>query len=179
MPELSTVDLKGKRVFLRCDLNVPIKDGVIKDDGRIKASLPTIQLLLSKGASVLIAAHLGRPKNGPAAEFSLAPVAKRLGELLKQEVKFSEEITGNAVAEMVSSLKSAEILLLENIRFSSFETSKDDVERETLQKSWHRLQIFTLEMASGRYTESMHPSLIFLSYFHMLLVLSLTPKLRF
>ncbi len=65
MPELSTVDLKGKRVFLRCDLNVPIKDGVIRDDGRIKASLPTIQLLLSKGASVLIAAHLGRPKKWP------------------------------------------------------------------------------------------------------------------
>ncbi|CAB4631284.1 MAG: phosphoglycerate kinase [Actinobacteria bacterium] len=134
MPELSTVDLKGKRVFLRCDLNVPIKDGVIKDDGRIKASLPTIQLLLSKGASVVIAAHLGRPKNGPAAEFSLAPIAKRIGELLKQEVKFSQEITGNAVAEMVSSLKSGEILLLENIRFSSFETSKDDVERENFAK---------------------------------------------
>jgi phosphoglycerate kinase len=129
MPELSTVDLKGKQVFLRCDLNVPIKDGVIKDDGRIKASLPTIQLLLSKGASVVIAAHLGRPKNGPTAEFSLAPVAKRLGELLKQDVKFLGEITGNSVSEIANSLKPGEILLLENIRFSSFETSKDDVER--------------------------------------------------
>ena len=129
MPELSTVDLKGKQVFLRCDLNVPIKDGVIKDDGRIKASLPTIQLFLSKGASVVIAAHLGRPKNGPTAEFSLAPVAKRLGELLKQDVKFLGEITGNSVSEIANSLKPGEILLLENIRFSSFETSKDDVER--------------------------------------------------
>jgi phosphoglycerate kinase len=134
MPELSTVDLKGKRVFLRCDLNVPIKDGVIKDDGRIKASLPTIQLLLSKGASVVIAAHLGRPKNGPSPEFSLAPVAKRLGELLKQDVRFLGEITGAAVSETALSLKSGEILLLENIRFSSFETSKDDLERENFAR---------------------------------------------
>jgi phosphoglycerate kinase len=134
MPELSTIDLKGKRVFLRCDLNVPIKGGVIQDDGRIKASLPTIQLLLSKGASVVIAAHLGRPKNGPSTEFSLAPVAKRLGELLKQDVKFLGEITGDSVVEMAGSLKTGEILLLENIRFSSFETSKDDVERENFAR---------------------------------------------
>jgi phosphoglycerate kinase len=129
MPELSTVDLKGKRVFLRCDLNVPIKDGVIKDDGRIKASLPTIQLLLSKGASIVIAAHLGRPKNGPSGEFSLAPVAKRLGELLKMDVKFSSEITGDSVRKLASSLIPGEIILLENIRFESAETSKDDSER--------------------------------------------------
>jgi phosphoglycerate kinase len=129
MPELSTVDLKGKRVFLRCDLNVPIKDGVIKDDGRIKASLPTIQLLLSKGASIVIAAHLGRPKNGPSGEFSLAPVAKRLGELLKMDVKFSSEITGDSVKKLASSLIPGEIILLENIRFESAETSKDESER--------------------------------------------------
>ena len=129
MPELSTVDLKGKRVFLRCDLNVPIKDGVIKDDGRIKASLPTIQLLLSKGASIVIAAHLGRPKNGPSDEFSLAPVAKRLGELLKMDVKFSSEITGDSVRKLASSLNPGEIILLENIRFESAETSKDESER--------------------------------------------------
>ena len=129
MPELSTVDLKGKRVFLRCDLNVPIKDGVIKDDGRIKASLPTIQLLLSKGASIVIAAHLGRPKNGPSDEFSLAPVAKRLGELLKMDVKFSSEITGDSVRKLASSLIPGEIILLENIRFESAETSKDESER--------------------------------------------------
>ena len=129
MPELSTVDLQGKRVFLRCDLNVPIKDGVIKDDGRIKASLPTIKLLLSKGASIVIAAHLGRPKNGPSDEFSLAPVAKRLGELLKKDVKFSSEITGDSVRKLASSLKPGEIILLENIRFESAETSKDESER--------------------------------------------------
>ena len=117
MPELSTVDLKGKRVFLRCDLNVPIKDGVIKDDGRIKASLPTIQLLLSKGASIVVAAHLGRPKDGPTAEFSLSPVAKRLSELLNKEVKFPGEITGEAVTKLVGALLPGEIVLLENIRF--------------------------------------------------------------
>jgi phosphoglycerate kinase len=108
---------------------VPIKDGVIKDDGRIKASLPTIQLLLSKGASIVIAAHLGRPKNGPSDEFSLAPVAKRLGELLKMDVKFSSDTTGDSVRKLASSLIPGEIILLENIRFESAETSKDESER--------------------------------------------------
>jgi len=134
MPELSTVDLKGKRVFLRCDLNVPIKDGVIKDDGRIKASLPTIQLLLSKGASIVIAAHLGRPKDGPTAEFSLSPVAKRLGELLNREVKFPGEITGEVVTKLVGALMPGEIVLLENIRFESAETSKDQAQRTSFAK---------------------------------------------
>ena len=129
MPELSTVDLKGKRVFLRCDLNVPIKNGVITDDGRIKASLPTIQLLLSKGASLVIAAHLGRPKNGPSEEFSLAPVAKRLSELLNKRVKFPGEVKGESVANLAASLLPGEIILLENIRFEAAETSKDDSER--------------------------------------------------
>jgi phosphoglycerate kinase len=134
MPELSTVDLKGKRVFLRCDLNVPIKDGVIKDDGRIKASLPTIQFLLSKGASIVIAAHLGRPKDGPTAELSLSPVAKRLSELLNKEVKFPGEITGEAVSKLVGALAPGEIVLLENIRFASAETSKDEAQRTGFAK---------------------------------------------
>lgn len=134
MPELSTVDLEGKRVFLRCDLNVPIKDGVIKDDGRIKASLPTIQLLLSKGASIVVAAHLGRPKDGPTAEFSLSPVAKRLSELLNKEVKFPGEITGEAVTKLVGTLLPGEIVLLENIRFESAETSKDEAQRTSFAK---------------------------------------------
>jgi phosphoglycerate kinase len=134
MPELSTVELKGKRVFLRCDLNVPIKDGVIKDDGRIKASLPTIQLLLSKGASIVIAAHLGRPKDGPTAELSLSPVAKRLSELLNKEVRFPGEITGEAVTKLVGALAPGEIVLLENIRFASAETSKDEAQRTGFAK---------------------------------------------
>jgi len=129
MPDLSTIDVAGKRVFLRCDLNVPLKEGVIKDDGRIKASLPTIQLLLEKGASLVIAAHLGRPKGEVKPELSLAPVAKRLAELLGREVKFVGEVTGAAVRTAAQSLKAGEILLLENIRFSAAETSKEDSER--------------------------------------------------
>jgi phosphoglycerate kinase len=129
MPDLSTIDVAGKRVFLRCDLNVPLKDGVIKDDGRIKASLPTIQLLLDKGASLVIAAHLGRPKGEAKPELSLAPVARRLSELLGKEVKFTGEVTGAAITSAAESLKAGEILLLENIRFSAAETSKEESER--------------------------------------------------
>jgi phosphoglycerate kinase len=129
MPDLSTIDVAGKRVFLRCDLNVPLKEGVIKDDGRIKASLPTIQALLEKGASLVIAAHLGRPKGEAKPELSLAPVAKRLSELLAREVKFTGQVTGAAVTTAAHSLNSGEILLLENIRFSAAETSKEESER--------------------------------------------------
>jgi phosphoglycerate kinase len=129
MPDLSTIDVAGKRVFLRCDLNVPLKEGVIKDDGRIKASLPTIQALLEKGASLVIAAHLGRPKGEAKPELSLAPIAKRLAELLGHEVKFTGEVTGASVTSAAQSLKAGEVLLLENIRFSSAETSKEESER--------------------------------------------------
>jgi len=129
MPDLSTIDVAGKRVFLRCDLNVPLKEGVIKDDGRIKASLPTIQALLEKGASLVIAAHLGRPKGEAKTELSLAPVAKRLAELLGRDVKFTGEVTGSAITDTAESLKAGEILLLENIRFSAAETSKEESER--------------------------------------------------
>jgi phosphoglycerate kinase len=129
MPDLSTIDVAGKRVFLRCDLNVPLKEGVIKDDGRIRASLPTIQLLLEKGASLVIAAHLGRPKGEAKPELSLAPVAKRLSELLGREVKFTGEVTGAAVTTAAQELLAGEILLLENIRFSAAETSKEESER--------------------------------------------------
>jgi phosphoglycerate kinase len=134
MPALADFDVAGKRVFLRCDLNVPLKDGVIKDDGRIKASLPTIQLLLKKGASIVIAAHLGRPKGVPAPEFSLAPVAKRLGELLGQEVIFTGELTGESIAQIAKTLMPGKILLLENIRFDAAETSKDEAERLVFAK---------------------------------------------
>ena len=129
MPDLSTIDVTGKRVFLRCDLNVPLKEGVIKDDGRIKASLPTIQALLEKGASLVIAAHLGRPKGDAKPELSLAPVAKRLSELLGREVMFTGQVTGAAVTTAAGSLEAGEILLLENIRFSGAETSKEESER--------------------------------------------------
>ena len=129
MADLATIDVAGKRVFLRCDLNVPLKEGVIKDDGRIKASLPTIQLLLGKGASLVIAAHLGRPKGEAKPELSLAPVAKRLGELLGQEIIFPGEVLGTQVSAAATALQPGQILLLENIRFDAAETSKEESER--------------------------------------------------
>jgi phosphoglycerate kinase len=129
MSSFGDLDVHGKRVFLRCDLNVPLKGGVITDDGRIRASLPTINALLAKGASLVIAAHLGRPKGEVKAELSLAPIAARLSELLGKPVQFPGTITGADITETATSLKSGEILLLENIRFSAAETSKDESER--------------------------------------------------
>ena len=129
MSAVAHLELSGKRVFLRCDLNVPLKEGVIKDDGRIKASLPTIELLLKAGASLVIAAHLGRPKGVAVPGLSLAPVAARLGELLEREIIFPGELLSNAVSQAAQNLSPGEILLLENIRFSSAETSKDEAER--------------------------------------------------
>ena len=116
---LGDLDVKGKRVFLRCDLNVPLKDGKITDDGRIRASLPTIQSLLERGASLVIAAHLGRPKGEAKPELSLAPVAARLSELLGKPVEFLHALTGDEVTAKAHSLQSGEVLLLENIRFSA------------------------------------------------------------
>jgi phosphoglycerate kinase len=142
MPDLSTIDVAGKRVFLRCDLNVPLKEGIIKDDGRIKASLPTIQALLEKGASLVIAAHLGRPKGEVNPELSLAPVAKRLAELLGREIKFTGEVTGSSVTSAAESLQAGEILLLENIRFSAAETSKEESERAAFAADLAKLADF-------------------------------------
>ena len=129
---LANSDVKGKRVLLRCDLNVPLKEGAITDDGRIRASLPTIKNLIENDATVIIVAHLGRPKGERKAELSLAPVAKRLSELLGKEIKFIPSAVG--VADELSSLKKGEIALLENIRFESAETSKDESERAVLAK---------------------------------------------
>jgi phosphoglycerate kinase len=128
--QLKESDLAGKRVFLRCDLNVPLKNGVITDDGRIKASLPTIKYLLSVGASVVIAAHLGRPKGEVKAELSLAPIAQRLSELLAQPVLFPGSVQGENVSSAAKNLVAGDLLLLENIRFSPAETSKDESERQ-------------------------------------------------
>jgi phosphoglycerate kinase len=129
---LSDLTLQNKRVLLRCDLNVPIKDGVITDDGRIVASLGTIRKLLDAKCSIIVVAHLGRPKGEPSIDLSLAPIAKRLGELLNTEVEFSGEITGQV--NRAHSLKAGQILMLENIRFISAETSKDEQERNLLAK---------------------------------------------
>lgn len=121
MNSLASLDVAGKRVFLRCDLNVPLKNGEITDDGRIRASLPTITNLLERGASLVIGAHLGRPKGEAKPELSLQPIAKRLSELLGQPVDFITQ-------------GSAKILLLENLRFNAAETSKDDAERSAFAK---------------------------------------------
>jgi len=127
---LSHLDLQNKRVILRCDLNVPLKDGVITDDGRIRASLSTIRKLLANNCSIVVIAHLGRPKPDQKSNLSLAPVAKRLSELLETEVVFSEDIIG--IKQKTELLKAGQILLLENIRFLAAETSKDETERKAL-----------------------------------------------
>jgi phosphoglycerate kinase len=128
--QLSDVKIDNAKVILRCDLNVPLKDGVITDDGRIRASLSTIKKLLAANCSITIIAHLGRPKGERKPELSLAPVAKRLGELLGREIKFFNEIRGQE--DLSQSLQPGEILLLENIRYESAETSKDETERNDL-----------------------------------------------
>lgn len=130
---LASLEIVGKRIFLRCDLNVPLQGGVITDDGRIRASLPTIKYLLDGGASIVIGAHLGRPKGEVKPELSLAPVAKRLSELLEREIQFPA--VGSSMTVAANNLKPGEILLLENLRFTAAETSKDDNERAEFARS--------------------------------------------
>lgn len=127
---LAQLSFAGKQVILRCDLNVPMKSGAITDDGRIRASLGTIKLLLENNCSIVIIAHLGRPKGEINQELSLGPVAQRLGILLGREVKFSRQILG--LQASTNLLKPGEILMLENIRFLDSETSKIEQEREQL-----------------------------------------------
>ena len=126
MQTLESIDFTGKRVILRCDLNVPLANGQITDPGRILASLPTIELIRKKAASIVILAHLGRPKNGFAPELSLTPVANRLGELLKDVVSCATDI---AEAKKLAAARPGTVVLLENIRFFPAETSKDESER--------------------------------------------------
>jgi phosphoglycerate kinase len=133
-------DLQGKRVVIRCDMNVPL-DGAetspasgrtITDDGRIKAALPTLKELRDAGAKVIILAHLGRPKGAPDPKFSLAPAAERLGELLGIEVKLAADTVGPSAEETVASLVDGDVAMLENVRFEPGETSKDEGERSAL-----------------------------------------------
>lgn len=126
----SLSDLRGKRVILRCDLNVPLKDGQITDDGRIRASLPTINALINEGARVVIVSHLGRPDGSPDSQYSLAPVAQRLSELLGKAVVFAEDTVGHAAEQAVAELEECGVALLENLRFNSGETSRSETERE-------------------------------------------------
>ena len=137
--QLASLDVAGKKVLLRCDLNVPLKDDgsgarIITDDGRIRASLPTITELLNKGAALVIVAHLGRPKGERKPELSLAPIAVRLAELLGREVRFASDTVGASADELVGAMKSGDIVLLENVRYEVAETSKDEAERQAFAK---------------------------------------------
>lgn len=121
--------LAGKRVIVRCDLNVPLKDGEITDDGRVRASLPTLNALIHQGARVVVCSHLGRPDGAPDAKYSLGPVAQRLSELLGKPVAFARDTVGESAHDAVAALDDGDVAVIENLRFNAGETSKDDAER--------------------------------------------------
>ncbi|WP_458243081.1 phosphoglycerate kinase [Streptomyces sp. MAI_2237] len=127
--ELLAEGVDGKRVFVRADLNVPLADGLITDDGRIRAVLPTVKALAEAGAKVIVASHLGRPKGAPDPAFSLLPAAERLGELLGAPVAFAQDTVGPAAHDAVNGLQPGQVAVIENLRFNAGETSKDDTER--------------------------------------------------
>ncbi|AJE40166.1 phosphoglycerate kinase [Streptomyces nodosus] len=127
--ELLSEGVAGKRVFVRADLNVPLADGLITDDGRIRAVLPTVKALADAGAKVVVASHLGRPKGAPDPAFSLLPAAERLGELLGAPVAFAQDTVGPAAHDAVDGLQPGQVAVIENLRFNSGETAKDDTER--------------------------------------------------
>lgn len=122
---LDQLDLAGRRVFVRVDFNVPLRDGAIQDDTRIRAALPTLQRILDAGGSLVVASHLGRPKGGPDPAFSLAPVALRLGELLGRPVTLAPGVAGPEVEALARGLAPGQVLLLENVRFAPGETKND------------------------------------------------------
>jgi phosphoglycerate kinase len=132
LDDLLAGDVSGRRVLVRADLNVPLDGDEITDDGRVRASVPTIRKLAEAGARVVVSAHLGRPKGAPDPKYSLAPVAGRLGELLGTEVKLSADVVGPAARSTVDGLADGRVALLENVRFDPRETSKDDAERGAL-----------------------------------------------
>ncbi|MCI6773156.1 MAG: phosphoglycerate kinase, partial [Bifidobacterium pseudolongum] len=127
-------DLKGKRVLVRADFNVPLDGTTITDDGRIKAALPTIEELRKDGAKVILMAHLGRPKGKVVPELSLAPVAKRLSELLGCDVVLASDTYGPDAQAKVAAMNDGDVVLLENVRFNPEETSKDEAERAEYAK---------------------------------------------
>ena len=114
---VTDIDVKGKKVLVRVDFNVPIKDGVVQDDTRIKAALPTIQYLLDHGAAVILFSHLGRPKGGPDPKYSMKPVAEFLGNLMHKAVKFADDCVGEPAEKAAKALQPGEVLVLENTRF--------------------------------------------------------------
>jgi len=121
--------LAGRRVIVRADLNVPLKDGVITDDGRVRATLPTLNTLIHQGARVVVCSHLGRPDGAPDPEYSLAPVAQRLSELLGKPVAFARDTVGESAEEAVAALDDGDVAVIENLRFNPGETAKDEAAR--------------------------------------------------
>jgi phosphoglycerate kinase len=132
-------DLRGKRVLIRCDLNVPLDGQKITDDGRIRASLPTLNRLREAGAKIIVLAHLGRPKGEVNPKYSLAPAAERLSELLDSEVKLARDVVGESAEQTVAGLADSDLAMLENVRYESGEESKDDAERAALADRYARL----------------------------------------
>ncbi|HBB20476.1 MAG TPA: phosphoglycerate kinase, partial [Ruminococcus sp.] len=124
------INVKGRKVLVRVDFNVPMKDGVITNDNRIQAALPTINKLVENGAKVVLCSHLGKPKNGPEAKFSLAPAAARLGELVNTKVTFAADdtVVGENAKAAVAAMKDGEIVVLENTRFRGAEETKNGEE---------------------------------------------------
>lgn len=151
LDDLLAEGVSGRRVLLRADLNVPLdkQTRAITDDGRIRASLPTLQALRDAGARVIVAAHLGRPKGAPDPQFSLAPVAARLGELLGTTVPLAADVAGNDARARAAALGDGDVLLLENVRFEAAETSKDDAERGELADRFAALADVYVDDAFG------------------------------
>jgi phosphoglycerate kinase len=135
---IDDLEVSGSVVFVRCDLNVPIENGQITDDGRIRASLPTLKNLLDRGAKVVVLAHLGRPKGKPESKYSLAPAAARLSELLGMPVPLAEDVSGQSAQTTVASLSDGQIAMLENVRFDERETGEASA-RQELAKAWAKL----------------------------------------
>jgi len=132
--DLTDDEIKGKKVLIRCDLNVPLDGKTITDDTRIRASVPTLKYLIDKGASVAVCSHLGRPKDGPEDKFSLTPCAARLSELLEKEVKMAEDCIGDAVAKLIGDSGEGDVILLENTRFYKEEEKNEEGFVEKLAK---------------------------------------------
>ena len=151
LDELLADGVSGRRVLVRADLNVPLdkQSGAITDDGRIRASLPTLQALRDAGAKVIVSAHLGRPKGAPDPQFSLAPVAARLGELLGTTVPLAADVAGDDARAKAAALADGDVLLLENVRFEAAETSKDDAERGELADRFAGLADLYVDDAFG------------------------------
>jgi phosphoglycerate kinase len=131
---INDLNLTGKRVFVRCDFNVPLKDGVVTDDTRIRETLPTLRLAIQKGGRLVLASHLGRPKGGPDPKFSLAPAAKKLQELLERPVTFANDCVGPEAEAKSKALKDGDVLLLENVRFHPEEEKNDETFSRNLAK---------------------------------------------